>query len=494
LCNNIQQVTSFKLLRKTWLTIAAVTNMKKNLVFVLTIAAFLFTGKNLCAQTDFKDQLLTKTVIFFNDTVKLKFVNNKSLFDERWDTLPQPRFWENVISLSPDSCIVNVAETRQSLNSIPNEDWTCQEESEKDAYRDYLRKTYSLDNDQSIYVTKGKREFYEYKKVIPMISAATTVFLQNGVDPWYAQTILLIESPGECTQKSCVGANGHFQLMKNVARKYGLKVNRSVDERTNLVKSASAASKLLKNSFIPKVKALLDGKNIPYKETDLWFRLLVMHAYHAGPGNVSCVINQLDPKEGGIPLFTKIWKTECGGFKNESQNYSQIALASIIMFDRIINAEKDTLFMVQGDRLLSKYKRTGIGIMEANTYLNNCLHAYQADLVEGMVSPEYFFKKIGAVQKEFAYLENKNSKSEIKKMASRYPLSVDQYIKLGDQLLRKRKVDEAIKIFKLNVEQNPNSALANDSLARAYKLSGKRDLALKYANKSAALKNAETAQ
>jgi tetratricopeptide (TPR) repeat protein len=459
---------------------------KRNISVVIIL--FLFAGKQLFAQGNYKNVLLTKTVVFYNDTARLKFVDNSNLFKEGWDTLPQPKFWQNVICLSPDSCIINSAEKRQALCVINNDEWKCQEESEKEAYRDYLKTTYGLNSETSINVTTGKKEFYEYRKVIPLISIASDVFIQNGVDPWYAQTILLIESPGKLAQKSSVGAYGPFQLMKNVAKKYGLKVNKHVDERTDLRKSAMAASKLLGNSFIPKVKEMLAEKNIPFNETDLWFRLLVMHAYHAGPGNVQCVIDALNPKEGGIPLFTQIWQTECHGFKNESQNYSQIALASIILFDKIINSDKDTVFMVQGDRMFSKYKKVGLSVNDANNYLNNCIHAYETDLVEGTVPFDYFFKKIGAVQKEFAYLEYKNSTKEVKKMASRVPLSVDQFIKLGDQLMRKKKVEEAIRIFKLNVEQNPDSAIANDSLGRAYKVLGKNDLALKYSRKSAALK------
>ncbi|HKR06586.1 MAG TPA: transglycosylase SLT domain-containing protein [Bacteroidia bacterium] len=465
--------------------------MKNKRNILILIILFLIAGKQLFAQSNFSNVLVSKTVVFYNDTAQLKFVDNKNLFAEGWDTLAQPKFWQNVICLSPDSCIINSAEKRQALCTITNEEWKCQEESEKEVYRDYLKKTYGLDDQTSINVTTGKKEFYEYKKVIPLISIASDVFVQNGVDPWYAQTILLIESPGKAAQKSSVGANGPFQLMKSVAKKYGLRVGKNIDERTDLRKAASAASKLLGNSFIPKVKELLDSKNISYNETDLWFRLLVMHAYHAGPGNVKCVIDELNPQAGGIPLFTQIWKTECRGFKNESQNYSQIALASIILFDKIINKEKDTVFMVQGDRMLAKYKKVGLSIMDANNYLNNCLHAYENDLVEGSVPFDYFFKKIGAVQKEFAYLEYKNSTKEVKKMTSRVPLSVDQFIKLGDQLLRKKKVEEAIRVFKLNVEQNPNSALAYDSLGRAYKILGKNDLALKYSNKSAALKNSQ---
>ncbi|MEZ5069213.1 MAG: transglycosylase SLT domain-containing protein [Bacteroidia bacterium] len=139
----------------------------------------------------------------------------------------------------------------------------------------------------------ARKNFGEYKRVIPTINSAIKVFNTNSVDPWYAQTILLIENPGKNHNKSYVGANGPFQLMKSVAIKYGLRVNSKVDERTDLNRAAFAASQLLKHSCIPKVKAVLDANNVSYNEEDLWFRLLVLHAYYAGPGNVACVINQL---------------------------------------------------------------------------------------------------------------------------------------------------------------------------------------------------------
>jgi tetratricopeptide (TPR) repeat protein len=467
--------------------------IKKKKIFFFTILS-LIGGKELFAQNNYRNLLINKPTVFYNQVANLNFVDNKSLFTEGWDALPQPKFWQDVICLSPDSCILNVAGTRQALDVVTNEEWKCQEDSEKECYRNYLKRTYNISDEANIYVTTGKKEFYEYKKVIPLISIASDVFIQNNVDPWYAQTILLIESPGNTARKSSVGANGPFQLMKNVAKKYGLHVNKNVDERTDLRKSAGAAAKLLGTSFIPKVKEKLDSKNIPYNETDLWFRLLVMHAYHAGPGNVNCVLDELNPTAGGIPLFKQIWQTECRGFKNESQNYSQIALASIILFDKMINRDKDTVFMVEGDRMLAKYKKVGLSINDANNYLNSCLHAYQSDLVEGTIPFDYFFKKVGSVQKEFAYLEYKNSNKEVKKMPTHVPMSVDQFITLGDQLLKKKKVDEAIRVFKLNVEQHPNSSLAYDSLGRAYQISGKKDLAIKYANKSASLKlNSEKA-
>ena len=36
-------------------------------------------------------------------------MNAKPLFDLSWNTLPQPNFWKEIMLLSPDSCLINVA-------------------------------------------------------------------------------------------------------------------------------------------------------------------------------------------------------------------------------------------------------------------------------------------------------------------------------------------------------------------------------------------------
>jgi hypothetical protein len=49
---------------------------------------------------------------------------------------------------------------------------------------------------------------------------------------------------------------------------------------------------------------------------------------------------------------------------------------------------------------------------------------------------------------------------------------------IGHCLLKKKRLDEAITIFRLNVEANPNSWLVYDSLGEAYMKSGNKDLAI----------------
>jgi hypothetical protein len=192
-----------------------------------------------------------------------------------------------------------------------------------------------LSDSVSIYFTKGKNDFYDAKAVIPQIDRAIPIFVQNNVDPFYAQAILLIECPGK-TLKSNVGANGSFQLMKSVAIQMGLKVNKSVDERKDFDKSAWAASKLLRTVCIPYTRSMLEKRGIAYNENDLWFRLLVMHVYHAGAGNVEKALTVINPCEGGIELIKTLWHTKAGAFGKSSQSYSQLAVSALIELDLIL--------------------------------------------------------------------------------------------------------------------------------------------------------------
>ena len=53
-----------------------------------------------------------------------------------------------------------------------------------------------------------------------------------------------------------------------------------------------------------------------------------------------------------------------------------------------------------------------------------------------------------------------------------------RYQPLGQSLSDKGKHEDAIRVSQLNVEQNPNSARAQDGLAEAYAAAGQKDQAI----------------
>ncbi|MCB9360210.1 MAG: transglycosylase SLT domain-containing protein [Flavobacteriales bacterium] len=306
--------------------------MKKiSLIFSLVVTAILFVSFSV----PFTEKTDVVEVVGLNDTINYNFVSSDQLYAERWNLLPQPNFWRTLMQMGEDSAIINIASTRQIIKKIAVKDWNSQTDAQKDLYRDSIRNYYALGSEAKVFMTSGKRDFYDFKKVIPSIGRGIAVFKENDVDPFYAQAILLIESPNKL-QKSQVGAYGSFQIMKNVAINLGLKVNKTIDEREDFDKSAWGAAKLIKTICIPELNKILDARCIAYQPTDIWYRLLVLHVYHAGAGNVKHAINAIDPEKGDLNLITTLWQTEAAGFRNASQNYSQLALASMLELDDII--------------------------------------------------------------------------------------------------------------------------------------------------------------
>jgi hypothetical protein len=258
------------------------------------------------------------------------FIYNKQMYQLGCDTLSNVKFWRNIMNLDKDSALLNTPENRKVLCKVAVKDWEFQTEEQKTRYKDSLRLNHCLSDSARILLTAGKSFFYDFTKASANFHKGINGFVNNDVDPWYAQAILLIESPNKL-QKSNVGAYGSFQLMKDVARLFGLKVNKHIDERADFERSAYAASSLIKKICIPKTRQILDSLGITnYNENDLWFRLLVMHSYHAGAGNVKKALYSFRPTVGNMDLIYTLWHTETSRFKSASQNYSQLVLAAML--------------------------------------------------------------------------------------------------------------------------------------------------------------------
>jgi hypothetical protein len=258
------------------------------------------------------------------------YIFDKSLYLLKIDTLPQVKFWRGIMNLHQDSAFVNFANSRDILQKISIKDWNAMSDSLKKNYRDSIRCAKNLDSTNRILLTTGKKFFYDFDKTSQNFHKGINCFVDNGVDPWFAQAILLIESPNKL-QKSNAGAYGSFQLMKDVARLFGLKVNKHVDERADFERSAYAASSLIKKVCIPKAYKMLDSLQIRnFSEEELWFKLLVMHIYHAGSYNVQSALFTFNPSQGNMDLIYNLWKAQTARFKSASQNYSQLILAAML--------------------------------------------------------------------------------------------------------------------------------------------------------------------
>lgn len=265
----------------------------------------------------------------------LQVIRDSSLYEEGWDTLSQPMFWRTAMKLQPEVVLVNIAANRQIVDTLLLTNWRAYSDRKKQAYEDSVKKELGMAKKEELYFTTGRSHFYRYEKILRHIDLALTIFAEEGVDPWFAQAIMLIESPGRM-QYSTDGAYGAFQLMKGVARDMGLTVNDSIDERENFEASAKGAARLVKTVCLPQTRKILDSYHLDYDESETWFKLLVMHVYHAGARNVGRVIRKINPSSGGQQLITELWQTKGRRFGNASQNYSQIILAAFMELDGLL--------------------------------------------------------------------------------------------------------------------------------------------------------------
>ncbi len=317
-------------------------------VFLLNSILVLFLLLTASFYIPYVDKVELTTVKGLNDSIDYRFIKTSQLYAERWDTLSQPNFWRALMNMHNDSALINIGSTRQIIQKVSIKEWNNQSDEQKDCFRDSIRSYYSLSAESRIFVTTGRKFFYDFSNVMPTISRGIEVFKENNVDPFYAQAILLIESPNKL-QKSNTGAYGSFQIMKKVAINLGLKVNKIEDERKDFDKSAWAAAKLIRTICIPELNKILDDHCITYSPTEIWYRLMVMHVYHAGAGNVKKVIDVINPEKGDMALITTMWQTEAGGFKNASQNYSQLVLASMFELDNILNNSCNGLITLKSE-------------------------------------------------------------------------------------------------------------------------------------------------
>ena len=310
--------------------------MKNNILYLLILLSLNSTSQNII------------DVYCYDDSCSHEMIDPEMLVVERWDILEQSKFWKTIITTTKDTCVINIASTRQILDYINKDVWFEQTEKEKKIFKDSVKDYYCLDTNTRLYITTGKKEFYQIEQVIPSLETAINIFQENNVDPWFAQSILLIESPAQLNYSS-VGAYGPFQIMKRVARDMGLTVNKYVDERKDFNKSAFAASELLRRICIPQAyRILCNVGGIEPEGDELWFKLLVLHIYHAGARNVESLLNQLEQPLQGMELIKWMWRNEYGNFKNASQNYSQIAIAAMLTLKDIVLSDCEYIFNCNG--------------------------------------------------------------------------------------------------------------------------------------------------
>lgn len=300
--------------------------MKKSLLVLLAMGTMIFLYSTSCNEIKWNG--------FYEVDSNAQWVPISQSELEPFANHPSVQFWQRVLNLHSDSVVVYSFGERQIFRILPKSDLKLLQDScARDSFYHHVRFSNDLHHSCKLKYLQGRKEYYHFDKVMPIIPVAARIFNRFEVSPILAELVLLIESPSNPNVKSISGAAGHFQLMPYVAKKYGLTISSNLDDRLDLEKSAMAAAKHFKYYCIPQANKILEKNGIAIEPNALWYQLFVLHVYHAGSGNVAKVVEEIGTVKDGNYLIQMMWQFTAGGFKSSSQNYSQIAVAAYLNYE-----------------------------------------------------------------------------------------------------------------------------------------------------------------
>ena len=174
-----------------------------------------------------------------------------------------------------------------------------------------------------------------------------------------------------------------------------------------------------------------------------------------------------------MQLIQQVWQTTYGGFRNASQNYSQLALAAFCSFDNIVMQPTDSVYLIEGDKMFNSYVQCKCAPYDECNFLQGCIQKYENDLKEGVIPFDYFITKVKTVETELAGLT-----------PFKYPYNEDHINDIGFHLLKTRNAEEAYKLFKHYEVLNPGSWTVYQGLGDASRQMGNKEKAIDYYKKS----------
>ena len=89
-------------------------------------------------------EVMVEFDLYAPDWSCLQVLWDSTLRSERWDTLPQIRFWKRVMAMSKDTVIVSIASSRTILGTMPLWAWESMGDTAQALFRDSVRLAHGL--------------------------------------------------------------------------------------------------------------------------------------------------------------------------------------------------------------------------------------------------------------------------------------------------------------------------------------------------------------
>ena len=85
------------------------------------------------------------------------YIFDMSLYVYNVDTLPQVKFWRQIMNLHHDSSLLCLASDRNIIKKLANKDWDTKHDTIKKHFKDSIRTSKNLDSTHRILLTGGKK-------------------------------------------------------------------------------------------------------------------------------------------------------------------------------------------------------------------------------------------------------------------------------------------------------------------------------------------------
>ncbi len=184
-----------------------------------------------------------------------------------------------------------------------------------------IDESYVFEPEFERFVTKNEARFKRFyrnsvkrgKDYMPMFE---DLLVKDGLSHLFVY-LSMTESGFQANAKSPAQAAGLWQFMSATAQRFGLKVNKNIDERYDPLASTNAAMKYIQTL---------------YKQFGKWY--LVMMSYNCGEGRVARAI-----KRAGTDDFGTLMDSKFHYIPAETRTYLKKIILLSMMGERIVKAE-----------------------------------------------------------------------------------------------------------------------------------------------------------
>ena len=211
----------------------------------------------------------------------------------------------------------------------------------------------------------------------------------------------------------------------------------------------------------------------PLNKADGNIEKMIVHQYFR--------LRKISVPESGMDLMPEEFRELTGNYQFAPANLSiDVTFSNGLMSTKDATGKSSEMrcYIKKGEKWIDE---TGVNEIEFISNSNNEVIGIILSAGTEFRRGEPVTNAVEQVLKDSGIEAGLNKYDEIKMSGNNEYLFSEQMLhQLGHSLLKENRIDEAIKVFKKNVQEYPDSFMAHDALAETYLMAGNSNMAVKY--------------